>query len=272
MREESVKGSKIGGAIAAGLLSLIVGLRSCTRVPAGYVAVIDKLGHVYEKELEPGIHMKNPLSSAIDMSVRTQERKETMTVPTNQGMMATIDVAVQYHLIPTEADKFYKRFGVEEESQEIAIVSPLRNVARDVVASHSPEDLYNFNRGKISSEIEEQLRGIYKGNGIELERVLLRGVSLPKEVTAAIDRKIKAKQEAEQMEFTLMREEKESERKRIEAKGIADAQKIIAESLTPEYLQWRYITTLEALTNSDNTTFVITPYDQKMVPMLPLKK
>ena len=117
----------------------------------------------------------------------------------------------------------------------------------------------------------KQLGKEYASRGIILENVLLRDVTLPPEVTAAIDRKISAKQTAESMEYVLAKETKESERKKIEAQGITDAQQIISQSLTAEYLQWKYVTTLGELASSNNTTFVITPFDQKLVPYLPLK-
>lgn len=103
--------------------------------------------------------------------------------------------------------------------------------------------------------------------------MLLRDLQLPTEVRDAIERKIKEKQASEQMEFTLTKETQESERKRIEARGIADAQKIIAESLTTPYLQWRFSTVMEkaAENTSGNATFFY-PYGQNMVPMVNVDK
>lgn len=253
-----------------GVLGLITGVRSCTSVPAGHVTILDTFGSVSEQVLTPGLHTANPFSSRVPLDVRTKEKKENLTVPTNEGLMAKLDVSILYSLQPEKAREVYNTIGKDYES---VIIEPmLRNVTRDVISAHSSEDLYNPSRGVIATEITEKLKPMYDQRGIRLESVLLRDVILPNEVTAAIERKIKAKQEAEQMEYVLAKETQESERKRVEARGISDAQEIIAESLTPEYLQWRYITTLESLANSDNTTFVITPYDQKITPMLPLEQ
>ena len=155
---------------------------------------------------------------------------------------------------------------------DVVLIPTLRNIARDVIANYQSEDLYSANRSKIAVDITTQLKDFYQQRGVILENVLLRDVTLPNEVTAAIERKIGAKQASEQMQYVLEKETQESERKRVEAKGIADAQSIIAESLTPEYLQWKYIEGLNGLANSPNTTFVITPFDQKLIPMLPLQE
>ena len=120
--------------------------------------------------------------------------------------------------------------------------------------------------------MHDQLKSVYASRGIELEQVLLRDVKLPSQVTDAIEKKIQAKQQAEQMQYVLQKEGQEAERKRVEAGGIADAQRIINKDLTREYLQWKYITTLSDLAHSENTTFVITPFDQGLIPMLNMQK
>lgn len=255
----------------AGVTGLVGLVRTCTIVPAGHVTVIDTFGSVRAEELNSGLHWPvNPLSRRVKMDIRTKEVKESIKAPTKEGLMAGLDISILYKIDPTKADEIYKTLCVDYAN---VVISPvLRNVARDVIANYGSEDLYSVNRGKIASDIAFQLREKYSQRGILLENVLLRDVSLPEEVTAAIDKKISAKQAAEEMQYVLQKEKQESERKRVEAQGIADAQKIIAESLSKEYLQWKYISSLEELTNSPNTTFVITPYDQKLIPMLPLQQ
>lgn len=255
--------------IVAGLIgttALITGVTSCTRVPAGNVAVIDTFGSVNEKELESGLHFINPFSRAVKMETRTLEAKETLNVPTKEGLMAHLDISVLYKIDPTKANEIYSKLGVDYK--DVVLIPTLRNVGRDVVANYNSDDLYGANRSKISSDITKELTKVYSGRGILLENVLLRDVKLPEEVTNAINKKISAKQEAEQMEYTLQKETQEAERKKIEAGGIADAQKIIAKGLTQEYLQWKYITSLQELAKSPNNTFIITPYDQKLTPLI----
>jgi regulator of protease activity HflC (stomatin/prohibitin superfamily) len=158
------------------------------------------------------------------------------------------------------------------------IVYPnLRSATRDVISNYKSEDLYSKSRTTIASDISQRLekqfisRNILLDNRDGRESVLLRDLQLPNEVKSAIERKIKEKQASEQMEFTLLKETQESERKRIEARGIADAQKIIAESLTSPYLQWRFTSVMEKAAESPNSTFWV-PYGQNLVPLVSIDK
>ena len=254
----------------AGGLTTVLGMCSVTTVSAGNVGVLDRLGTVYENELQPGIQFKNPFARAVEMETRTREYfADNMNVQTKGGLTATIDIAAQYHIMPDKADVIYTTLGAEYE--EKGIVSPMRHVVRDVIASHAPEDLYGDNRESIGLEIEASLKNNLFARGIVLERIYLKDATLPDPVTNAINKKVESQQGAEQMKYVLQKETAEAERRTIEAGGIAKSQEIIAGSLSPEYLQWRYITTLESLATSPNNTFVITPYDQHLLPMLPLE-
>lgn len=258
----------LGATAFFGLVGL---LRSFTVVPAGHVTVLDTFGSVNKQEVQSGIHWPvNPLSQRIQMETRTKEVKEAMQVPTKEGLIATLDVSILYSINPEKADEIYSTLGTNYS--DVVIVPTLRNITRDVIANYLSEDLYNQNRGKIGSDMDKQLTLAYEERGINLENVLLRDLALPKEVTSAIERKIKAKQEAEQMQYVLQKETQEAERKIIEAGGISAAQKVIAGTLSKEYLMWKYVESLESLAQSNNTTFVIAPYDDKIVPMLPLQE
>jgi prohibitin 1 len=260
-------------AITAGVavvvfVGLILGVRSCAIVPAGHVTVLDIFGSVKSQELYPGLQTANPFARRIEMETRTMQKEEQLAVPTKEGLIAGLDISILYKINPTKAAEIYKTLGVHYEN--VFMIPTLRNVGRDVVASYSSEDLYSVNRGKMASDIMEKMTSACSPRGITVESILLRDVKLPDQVKDAIEKKIAAKQQAEQMEYVLQKEKQEAERKKIEANGLSDAQKIISGSLTEEYLQWKYITSLESLAHSQNTTFVIAPYDQKLIPLLPL--
>ena len=250
-------------------LALMMTLRSCSCVPAGHVRVVDAFGSVSNNFLTSGVNFPvKPWAKRPALDLRTQQIEEKMDVPTKEGLIATLDVSILYRLEPDSAVKMYKTVGTGYD--EVIITPNLRNAVRDAVATFSSEDLYSENRQRIAAEIVTRLSPTYQHRGINLESVLLRNVSLPEQVKNAIETKMRIKQEAEQMEYTLQKERQEAERKRVEARGIADAQEIIAGSLTTPYLQWKYIESMNAVAHSPNTTVVITPYDQKLIPMLPL--
>jgi regulator of protease activity HflC (stomatin/prohibitin superfamily) len=258
-----------------GLFGMIFVLRSCTIVPAGNVKVVDFMGSVSKQSLRPGPRLTNPLAKRITMDTRVIEVKEHLETPTSEGLTATVDISLLFSLMPEGAPEMYKEYGINWVDK---IVYPnLRSATRDVISNYKSEDLYSKSRTTIASDISQRLekqflsRNILLDNKDGRESVLLRDLQLPLEVKSAIERKIKEKQASEQMEFTLLKETQESERKRIEARGIADAQKIIAESLTSPYLQWRFTSVMEKAAESPNSTFWV-PYGQNLVPMVSIDK
>ncbi len=258
-----------------GLFGIILVLRSCTIVPAGNVKVVDFMGKVSRNALEPGPRLTNPLANRITMDTRVIEAKEHMETPTSEGLTAIVDISLLFSLMPAGAPEMYKQYGTNWVDK---IVLPnLRSATRDVISNYKSEDLYSKSRTTIASDISSRLekqflsRSILLDNKDGRESVLLRDLQLPAEVRSAIERKIKEKQASEQMEFTLLKETQESERKRIEARGIADAQKIIAESLTSPYLQWRFTSVMEKAAESPNSTFWV-PYGQNLVPLVNIGK
>jgi regulator of protease activity HflC (stomatin/prohibitin superfamily) len=261
---------RIAGTLAAGTLALSMMTCGWTTVPAGHVGVRSMMGDVRAEEFDQGFHPKNPLEHVVEMTTRTQEIKEAMQVPTNEGLIAGLEVSVLYHLNGTKADEVYVKLGDDKAYQENFIAPTIRSTGRDIVANYKAEDLYSNKREEIALRMAKQLETEFDKRNIVLEKVLIRDLKLPDKLTAAIQEKMGMEQEALKMDYTLQKESKESERKRIEAHGIADAQTIIAKSLTPEYLQWKYIETLEQTVNSPNNTTVILPFDQKLTPMLPV--
>ena len=162
--------------------------------------------------------------------------------------------------------------GQDEQYMGTFIQPTTMSTVRDVVSNYRAEALYTSSeRGKISVDLMERLEGPLSQRGYVLEKVLLRDVKLPEKLVTAIEEKLQADQQAQKMFYVLEGAKKEADRKKIEAEGIAGAQEIIKSSLTPEYLQWYYMETLKGLVGSPNTTFVITPFDQKLVPLLPLE-
>ena len=252
-------------------------------VPPGFVGVQTRFGKVLDEQLDPGFHFKSPLVDVTPYDTKLREHKEQLNVPTKEGMIAGLDVSVLYRIVPSRAGEMMSKLGGKIEAKndsgaevalyayETTLVIPYtRNIGRDVGAGYGSEDLYNANREKIGAEIRARLTREMEGHGIVVENVLLRDVRLPAQVTAAIEQKIKMKQESEQMEFVLSKAKQEADRLRIEAQGIADSQKIISGSLTETYLQWKFISVMSEIEKGPNKTVVILPFDQKLMPMLPI--
>lgn len=262
------------------LLSFIFLILSMVRlIGPGEVGIVVLFGKVKERVLHSGLHLVSPFASIVKMSVRTQEYTmskrrgegivkgdDAITALTSEGLTVELDVTVWFRLDPKEAWKVYRDIGPDYVRK---IVRPaIRTAIRNAAALYSVNDIYSANREKVVEDIRKELEEDLKPRGIILENVLLRNVNLPQRVRNAINEKIAAEQEAQKMKYILQKEEQEAKRKKIEAEGIAEAQRIIANSLSPQYLQWYYIQTLKELVNSPNNTVIIAPFDQKLTPLL----
>jgi regulator of protease activity HflC (stomatin/prohibitin superfamily) len=258
---------------------LVLAVGSFVTIDPGEVGIQVFFGDVQQSTLESGFHVINPLITIVRMDSRTQAY--TMSAKTNEGQVKgddaiqvlsedgltlTLEVTVQYHLSPASAPKVYNSIGLDYVEK---VVRPeIRSALRDAAVNYLATDLYSSKRDDYTGLVKSKLLSAFKDRGIVLENVLLRDILLPEKVRTAIDEKIAAEQESQKMQYVLQRERQEADRKRVEAAGISDAQKIIAGSLTNQYLQYNYITTLKDLVNSKNSTFVITPFDSKLTPML----
>ncbi len=261
------------------LAILILAIGSFVTIEPGEVGVQVFFGDVQNDVLASGFHLINPLINIVRMDSRTQAY--TMSAKTNEGQVKgddaiqvlsqdgltlTLEVTVQYHLSQPSAPKVYSTIGLDYVEK---VVRPeIRSALRDAAVNYLATDLYSTKRDDYTRTVKDKLVAAFKDRGIVLENELLRDILLPEKVRTAIDEKIAAEQESQKMQYVLQRERQEADRKRVEAAGISDAQKIIAGSLTNQYLQYNYITTLKELVNSKNSTFVITPFDSKLTPML----
>ncbi|MCG8431613.1 MAG: prohibitin family protein [Candidatus Omnitrophica bacterium] len=222
-------------------------------VPAGHVGIVDFFGRVSPRPLSAGINLVNPLARVVNLSVRTQEIKEGMKVPSKEGLTITLDASILYKLNPQEAVDVYKTVG--PYYQQVVVIPQYRAAVRGVTVSYEAKALYTSERETLAQAINESLQELVKDRGVIIERVLLRAITLPPMVSGAIENKLKSEQEAQRMKFVLQRETQEAERKRVEAGGIRDAQEIINKSLSAQYLQYLWINTLN---QNPNVIYVAT--------------
>ncbi|MCX7995950.1 MAG: prohibitin family protein [candidate division WOR-3 bacterium] len=274
-----------GLGVVGGLLMFFSLLRI---VPPGSVGVQVLFGKVLTRAtLHEGLNIVNPFVDLHIMSIRTQaytmsiayeegqvKGDDAITALTKDGLEVKMDLTVWYHLNPEEAAIVFQKIGPDYIEK---IVRPAaRTAIRNTTSNYQAIEIYAEKRKQLEEEIEKQLAEDFNKRGIVLERVLLRNISLPAKVKNAIEAKLEAEQEAQKMEFVLLKEKKEAERKKIEASGIAEAQQIIAQSLVGDrgraYLSWKYLENLQHLYTSPNNTVVIAPYDKNFIPLLQIGK
>jgi len=256
-------------------------LLSWVIVPAGATGVYHLFGKVKDKEFSSGFHFKNPLAQVTLMSIRTEEYTmsivpeegekkgvDSIDALTKEGLKVQMDITVLYHLKEEKASDVYKEIGTNYVEK---IIRPqIRSGIRETVAMYEAKDIYSEKREEVENKILEILKKNIESRGVVVEEVLLRNVVLPTGLTEAIENKLKAEQEAQRMDFVLMKEKKEAERKAVEAQGIRTAQETINRTLTPEYLRWYAIEMMKELANSQNTTFLFVPIDDNGMPIINL--
>jgi len=268
-RQNSVTARPI--ATVSGLVAAVFGvltlLQCLTQIPAGHVGVVDFFGTVSDQTLLAGINPVNPLSTVIKYSIQTQEHKETMQVLSREGLTIGLEVSAIYRLSPDSAARVYKTVA-GGDYETIILIPQFRSICRAVTASFQASALYSTERERLGASIQEELARTVAPRGVTIETTPIRNVALPSQLTEAIEQKQRADQESQRMEFVLTKEKQEADRKRIEAKGIADFQSIVAAGISDQLLRWKGIEATEKLASSPNTKVIIVGAGKDGLPII----
>lgn len=258
--------SRTAGLVAGAVVLLILLYASIAYVPAGHVGVLTLFGRVTGDVLPEGTHLVNPFKYNNTMSVRTVELKEQASVPSQEGLIVTLDTSLLFRLNPQRAHEVFRTIG--PNYVQVVVEPNLRSAIRSVTAANSANALYTGQREVVAQKIMEELQRDLGKRGIEVESVLLRDVQLPSMLRAAIEAKQQAEQEALRMTFVLDKEKREAERKRIEAAGIRDFQQTVAQSLSPQLLTWKGIEATQKLAESPNAKVVVIGSGRGGLPLI----
>ena len=265
----NVGGNPLFKVIGAGFLFLLIIIflfNSVIKVPTGSVTVLTLFGRVTGEVLPEGIHVINPLKSTNDLSIRTQEIKESASVPSAEGLVMNLDTSLIYHLSPDKAADVFRSVG--PRYVDVLIEPNLRAAIREATASHSANALYTGEREMVAKQVFDQLASKVGQRGVTVESVLLRDIQLPLTLKASIETKQQAEQEALAMNFRLQKEKQEAERKRIEAAGIRDFQQIVAQGISTQLLEWKGIEATENLAKSPNAKVVVIGNNKNGLPLI----
>jgi len=241
-------------------------LQAFTVVPAGHVGVVDFFGTVSDTTLKAGINPVNPLARVVKFTVKTQELREVMDVPSKEGLTVQLELSALFHLNPEKTAEVYKTIG--PDYVHVVLVPQFRSVARGVTASYDARALYTSEREQLAQTILKDLQSIVEPRGITVESTPLRKVGLPAGLTSSIEQKLQAEQESQRMQFVLQKERQEAERKRIEAQGIADFQAIVTKGISEQLLRWKGIEATEKIAASSNTKVVIIGSGKDGLPLI----
>jgi len=248
------------------LIALVgIGLASVKQIEPGDVGVQKLFGKVNKNILVSGLNVINPLVEVVTFDVRTQNYTmsavhdegdktgdDAIRVLSADGLEVVIDLTVLYRVLPNEAPRILSEIGTDYRS---VIVRPIcRTKIRDNAVYYDAIALYSSKRDEFQARIFKTIESDFKVRGLVLEQLLVRNITLPESVKATIESKINAEQEAQKMTFVLQKEKQEAERKRVEAQGIADYQKILSTGLSDKQLQYEMI---KAIATSPNAKLII---------------
>src|ERR1700741_2355728 len=252
--------------LAAAIFALIFFFSSVVSIPTGHVGVLTLFGKVTGETLGEGIHVINPLKAVDKLSVQTQSVKESANVPSNEGLILALDTSLLFHLDRSMAAEVFQKVGANYAEK---IVEPtLRAAIRASTSSHTANALYTNARELVQQQIQDQLTKELAPRGVIVENILLRDVQLPAMLKGSIEAKQQAEQDALRMSFILQKETQEAQRKRIEAQGIADFQKIVAQGISPQLLEWKGIEATEKLATTANAKVVIVGNSKNGLPLV----
>lgn len=261
----------------SGIAVLVLGLLffSIKQIEPGMVGVQKLFGRVNDKVLVSGLNLINPLAQVEVFDIRTQNYTmssvqdegtqsgdDAIHVLSADGLEVIVDLTVLYKVLPEEAPRILKEIGTDYKN---TIVRPIcRTKIRDNAVYYDAVALYSTKRDEFQQRIFTTIEKDFKNRGLVLEQLLVRNLTLPQSVKATIESKINAEQDAQKMTFVLQKEKQEAERKRVEAQGIADYQKILSTGLSDKQLQYEYI---KAIATSPNAKLIIVG-GNKNTPMI----
>lgn len=253
-----------------GIVLIVLGAfsNSIVQIDAGEIGIKKLFGNIKGEVLGSGLHVVNPFLEVIHVDVKTQNYTmsgvndegnkagdDAIRVLTSDGLEETIDLTVLYRVVGSDAPKLYSETGGDYRDKVVRAITRTR--IRDNAVFYQAVDLFGAKREEFQQRIFKTISADFKARGLMLEQLLVRNITLPATVKASIESKISAEQDAKKMEFVLQKEQQEAERKRVEAQGIADYQRIINTGLTSQQLQYEQIKAMKELALSNNAKVIV---------------
>ncbi len=253
-----------------GILAIIFISKSTVTIDAGEAGVLWKrfAGGVVTDQpaLGEGFHIVAPWNTVIVYEVRQQELTEKMKVLSSNGLDIQLEATAWYQPQSENLGHLHQTKG--RDYLDRVLKPAIRSATRSVVGRYTPEQIYSSKRDAIQKEIYDETKIIVNDQYIQLNDVLVRDVTLPPAIKDAIERKLDQEQQSLEYEFRLITAEKEAEKQIIEARGKADANKILSASLTDKILQDKGIEATLRLAESPNSKVVIIGSGKDGMPII----
>jgi len=225
-------------------------LSGCQIVDDGQLGVSKSFGKINPEALQPGPYVFIPVIREVEVwNTKTQSFTRRFDIPSNEGLIIKVESKVLFK--PVDVVNLRKTVG--PDYIRVILEPNMQNTFREVIGKQRIEEVITTPE-KLTQQAEKILRKILKGK-IEVQSLLVTGLILPDTFKAAIERKLASKEKARQKEFELKQAKKDAEIEVARAEGAAKAQEIVRRTLSPEYLQYLWISTLN---QNPNVIYVAT--------------
>lgn len=237
------------------ILGIAIMFASCSAIRPGEAGIKTKFGRMVGKTKTSGAIVFNPFTSrVIKLPIRTINRELLINLPSKEGLTIQSEISILYKIKPDKVTMVVQEIGMDYDK---TITAVFRSASADVCSKYFAKDMHSGMRFEIENEILKKMNGLLESKGFIIEAVLMKSITLPEGLAKAIEEKLQAEQETQRMDFVLATERKEAERKKIEAEGVSESQKILSDGLTDKILQLRYIEALNEFGKSNNSKIII---------------
>ena len=229
----------------------------CAIVGPGERGVRQTLGQLDDKVHGPGTVGHWPFfAKVVKVPVRSTKVEMNLALPAQEGITVDAELSILYHVKEESVRSILETIGPNYEQS--VVMTAFRSAAADVSSRHAAKDMHSGARAEIEQEIAQQINKVIGDRGFQVEAVLLKSIRLPASLSTAVQAKLAAEQQAQQMQFVLESERREADRRRVEAEGIRDAQRIVDQGLSPLLIRWRAIEAFRELAKSPNSKIIFT--------------
>ena len=242
-------------------LAIVLISKSAITIDSGEAGVLFKTfgdGVVTdEPPMGEGFHIVAPWNTLHIYDIKFQSTAEVMEVLSVDGLPIKIDLSFRYNPIAGKIGYLHDEIG--RDYLERIIKPEIRSITREVVGNYEAEELYSSKKGikAIEEEISSISKESLKKKFLVLDAILIKDITLPQKLRAGIEKKLVQEQESLEYEFKLEKEQKEAERKRIEADGISKFQAIVNQTITPQLLKWKGVEATQEISKSPNSKIIV---------------
>jgi regulator of protease activity HflC (stomatin/prohibitin superfamily) len=238
-------------------------------IDSGYSGVLYRLTtgvDVDEPAYGQGLHIILPWNKMHIYEVRQGEKTETMNVLSVNLLEIGLDITTFYQPDINKLGYLDVERGMGYDTK--VVIPVMRSVVREVIAKYLPEEINSTKREIIKKEIMDEATATLADNYVQLNDILIRNINLPEKLKSSIEKKLQQEQEALEYEFKIDKERLEADRKRIEAQGIQDFQKIITQSINDKLLRWNGIEATLKLAESNNAKVIVVGSGKDGLPLI----